>query len=252
MRYTGRKKKSGVVIPVLLAAVFLAVIILYNPGRMLLAMLSMKPFDTQEVIPGVYAVNNSYVNLYLIKNGEQYIAIDAGTDEEATKAALDGLGIDPNDVVAVFLTHTDGDHVAAVPLFSSASVYMSDSNRAFLEEDAGRDRSVDFLHMRRPFMTVADGETVTAGGIDVRCIYTPGHTPGSVCYIVNGKYLFTGDNLNLKNGKAVLFFDVYNMSNDIQRQSLRRLSGLNGIEAVFTAHTGYTDDFEAAFAEWAH
>ncbi|MCL2514003.1 MAG: hypothetical protein FWF08_08885 [Oscillospiraceae bacterium] len=54
----------------------------------------------------------------------------------------------------------------------------------------------------------------------------------------------------MKDGKAVLFNDIFNMDNETQKQSLCKLSKLEGIEAVFTMHAGYTLDFDAAFAGW--
>ena len=202
-------------------------------------------------MPGLFAVNNKFVNLYLFKSGDQYIVFDAGGDEKATLSALDGFGIDARDVAAVFLTHTDYDHVVAVPLFPTAEIYMAESNGAFLSEKAGRDRSKAFLDMDKEYKTLNDSETTTVAGVEIKCIYTPGHTAGSACYLVNGNYLFTGDNLKLKDGKAVLFNDVFNMDNDTQKQSLRKLSELSGVEAMFTMHTGFTTDFKAAFVEWA-
>jgi glyoxylase-like metal-dependent hydrolase (beta-lactamase superfamily II) len=214
-------------------------------------MLSMKPFDTQEVMTDVYAINNNFVNLYLFKSGDKYIAFDAGADNKTTKAALDNLGIDESDVAAVFLTHTDGDHVEAVTLFTSAEIYMSESNHAFISEKDGSSRSKVFIDMEREYKTLGDGETVTIADTEIQCVYTPGHTPGSACFIVNGKYLFTGDNLNLdKDGKAILFSSVFTMDSKQQKQDIRKLVQLEGIEAVFTAHTGYTDKFDAAFADW--
>ncbi|MCL2137681.1 MAG: MBL fold metallo-hydrolase, partial [Coriobacteriia bacterium] len=82
------------------------------------------------------------------------------------------------------------------------------------------------------------------------CIFTPGHTDGSACYVVDGRYLFTGDTLKLEEGSVTLFYDVFNMDNDTQEQSIRKLAGLKGIEAVFTMHNGYTTDFNTAFEGW--
>lgn len=238
------------IIPIILAIVVIVSACLIPLIKVRLAYGAMRPLDSREVTPGVYAVRTSFVNLYLVKGGDRYIAFDAGTDEAATKAALRGLGIDERDVSAVFLTHTDYDHVAAVPLFSSAQVYMADSNRSFLGEKRGLTRSKAFAVMGRDYTALYDGETITVAGVRVQCVFTPGHTPGSACYLVDGKYLFTGDSLNLKDGKAVLFYGVFNMNNGKQRQSLRELSKLDGIEAVFTMHTGYTTDFKTAFAGW--
>ena len=251
MENTSKKKKRKIIIPLLIVAAIIIALLLINPVRMIIALTSMNALDTHEVAPDIFAVNNSFVNLYLVKSGDKYIAFDAGGDNKATKAAMENFGIDESDVIAVFLTHTDGDHVAAVPLFASAEIYMAESNRLFLDEKDGRNRSKVFLDMKRDYISLNDGETIIIADLEIQCVFTPGHTPGSACFIVDGKYLFAGDNLNLKDGKAVLFTDVFNMSNDIQTQSLRKLARLDGIEAVFTMHTGYTNDFQTAFADWA-
>ena len=41
---------------------------------------------------------------------------------------------------------------------------------------------------------VKDGDVITVGTIELKVIHTPGHTPGSTCYLV-GKHLFSGDTL---------------------------------------------------------
>ena len=41
---------------------------------------------------------------------------------------------------------------------------------------------------------ITGGETLTVGGKTVKVLHTPGHTPGSVCYILGG-LLFSGDTL---------------------------------------------------------
>ena len=53
----------------------------------------------------------------------------------------------------------------------------------------------DFSEARFPYTKVADGEVFSfaGGGPAVAVIHTPGHTPGSTCYLIDGKYLITGD-----------------------------------------------------------
>jgi len=245
-----KRKKSRIVLAIVAVVVVCAAVLLYNPARSLIAVATMKPLQTQQVMPGVYAVNNGYVNLYLVKAGNSYLVFDGGSDNKKTAAALPELGIFPSDVVAVFLTHTDGDHVAALSIFPDAEVYMSGSNKNFLGEKEGQQRSGAFLNMNRAYKTIGDGQTVTVAGATIQCIFTPGHTQGSACYLVNGTYLFTGDNLHLKNGKVTLFSDIFNMDNDQQRQSIGKLARLEGIEAVFTMHSGFSLDHKSAFSDW--
>lgn len=88
------------------------------------------------------------------------------------------------------------------------------------------------------------------GDIKIKGILTPGHTPGSMCWIINDKYLFIGDAMSIKSGKAELFNSIFNMDDDLQARSLKKLAKLKGIKYVFSDHYGYTNDFESAFAKW--
>ncbi|MDR2712479.1 MAG: MBL fold metallo-hydrolase [Clostridiales bacterium] len=228
--------------------VAVAIIMFMQPLKSLLAMTSMRTLPTQEVITDIFSIKNAYVNLYLLKSGDKYIAFDAGVNLELTKETLDDLSIDTNDIIALFLTHTDYDHVAAVPLFSSADIYMAQSNKVFLENDSFR--SQKFIEMEREYNTLEDMESIDIFNHQIQCIFTPGHTDGSASYIVDSKYLFTGDTIRLKRNRAVLFYSAFNLDSEEQKQSIAKLAKLKGIDAVFTMHTGYTNDFDFAFSNW--
>jgi len=47
-------------------------------------------------------------------------------------------------------------------------------------------------------LRVRDGDALTLGGVSVKVIHTPGHTPDSIC-LFDGKNLFTGDTLFIGN-----------------------------------------------------
>jgi len=188
----------------------------------------MRPMDTQEIISGVYALKNKYVNFYLIKSGERYIAIDAGLSDSKTIEELKSLDISSNDVAAVFLTHAHSDHIGALSVFGNAVVYI------------GKSETTNSL--KNPRTTLLDDESVDISGISIRCIYTPGHTNGSTCYLINGKYLFVGDTLSLHGNQVGLFNSFYNKSNEIQKASIQRLAELRGVECVFSSHYGFTNN----------
>jgi glyoxylase-like metal-dependent hydrolase (beta-lactamase superfamily II) len=44
----------------------------------------------------------------------------------------------------------------------------------------------------------ASGDVVEVGGLGIELIHTPGHTPGSQCFYVDGRYLVSGDTLFLE------------------------------------------------------
>lgn len=51
----------------------------------------------------------------------------------------------------------------------------------------------------KPEIIVSDGSRLKLGNIDIDFILTPGHTPGSICIIVDNKALLTGDTLFIGN-----------------------------------------------------
>jgi hydroxyacylglutathione hydrolase len=51
------------------------------------------------------------------------------------------------------------------------------------------------LALTKPDVSVDDGDVILVGAIRMKVIYTPGHTPDSVCLLVDGKVLLTGDTL---------------------------------------------------------
>ena len=85
----------------------------------------MTPVPTGQISEHGYAIKDEFVNMYLIKDSLGYIAIDAGKDIKVIETELKKLNIKPDEVIAVFLTHSDMDHVAGIPLFKNAKLYMS-------------------------------------------------------------------------------------------------------------------------------
>lgn len=211
----------------------------------------MKPLKTGEVLPTIFAISNGQVNFYLVKlpNGK-YIAFDAGASEKLTLPELGKLNINPDDVTTIFFTHTDSDHVGGIGLFKNATVYISKQEEQMIDGSTKRSVLLGYCKLSRPYETLEDGESVDIDGINVKCFVTPGHTKGSCCFIVSEKHLFSGDNFSLKNGKVKPFIAVFNMDGKEQRRSIGKIAALKGIEAVFTGHHGYTEDFIGAFADW--
>ena len=184
----------------------------------------MKTINSVEVLPNIFAVSNRQVNYYLVKVKQKYIAFDAGGSSKMSLNELDKLNIKPEDITLVFLTHTDSDHTAAISLFSHAKIYISKPEEQIID---GRVKRAFFMNnkLNCPYETLDNGETVDIDGVSINCMVTPGHTPGSTCYIVDGKYLFSGDNFGLKNGKATLFIKIFNMDGNEQEKVLLKYQG---------------------------
>jgi glyoxylase-like metal-dependent hydrolase (beta-lactamase superfamily II) len=148
------------------------------------------------------------------------------------------------DVTAVLLTHLHWDHAHCVSLFAHAELYMSAREApSFLM------RKTMNAHPRA-LRRVCGEQVLTVAGLDVRLVETPGHTPGSVAYVIDGRLLFTGDALRLKCGRALPAASWFGRNGEALKHSLHKLAGLAGIECLLTAHDGLSRDTHYAFARW--
>ena len=210
----------------------------------------MTVLETGEAVKGVYAIKDTYVNLFLVRGSGGYIAIDAGDNAAHIRQELHKLMIDTAQVKAVFLTHSDRDHIAALDLFGKAQVYISKE-----EEQMVNGRTPRFLSLMKNSLPVKyemldDGQSIEVAGLKIKGVLTPGHTPGAMCYLVNGRFIFTGDSMSLKEGRAGLFNELFNMDSESQKKSLHKLKGIPEVQYVFTAHYGATDNPKRAFESW--
>jgi len=209
------------------------------------AMKKMMPVETRQVTEDVYSIKTKYVNMYLVKDGGHFIAIDAGTKKGAVKDELKKLDIDPDRVRAVLLTHSDNDHAGGISLFDKAVIYLPEDEEQVINGETGR-----FLWFGNKIDTenykLLKDKSFRIGDLKIRLIPTPGHTAGSTCYIVNDRYLFTGDAVALDNGTIARFPKIINKNARKAKRSMNNLTGLDGVQYIFTAHYGYTDNYKSA------
>ena len=214
-------------------------------------MKKMSPIETNEIVEDIFAIKSSIVNLYLVKTAGQYLAIDGGNNIGIIENELKKLKINPNDITAIFLTHTDFDHVAAIDLFINAKVYLSDQEEQMINGTTPRFYS--FFGNKigtENYELLEDKQVLSIGDVKIQGLSIPGHTPGTMCYIVNDKYLFTGDALSMKDGKVNKFNEFFNMDTEKAENSIGKLTEIPGVEYIFTAHYGYSNNYLNAVKEW--
>lgn len=199
----------------------------------------------------MYAVKDKDVNVFIYTDGEHAIGIDAGYGKESLSAKLRKLPIPPQAVTHLFLTHSDRDHVGGLGCFPNAHVYLSKDEEQMIDGTTARlFRLLRNRRIARPYTLLADDDVVTVGSITVRAIATPGHTPGSMSYLVNDGVLFTGDTLTLRDGRVHTFYRLFNMDTPTQRESIRKLARLENVSLLCTAHTGCTGEYIQAMEHW--
>lgn len=210
----------------------------------------MAASETMEITDNVFSIKDSFTNVYLIRDSSNYIMIDAGNNTEAVAEGLKKLNINPDNVVAILLTHSDGDHVASLSLFKNAVLYLSAKEEQMINGETSRFLFFENHIDRTDYTVIDDQQSLRIGNVSVLGILTPGHTPGSMCYVVNNKYLFTGDLLSLKIGKIDRFNEFFNMDTEKSVRSMGLITRLDGIQYIFTAHYGFTDDYNNAVKDW--
>ena len=135
-----------------------------------------------------------YENTFLILKDRKVIVVDPGVSGKRILSACADLGGEP---IAVLLTHGHADHIlgakelqeAGIPVYSHAEEFDVIASRANLALVLGRK-----IPVFTPDHAVRDGDELTLSPFTVKVIFTPGHTKGSVCYLIEG-VLFSGDTL---------------------------------------------------------
>jgi glyoxylase-like metal-dependent hydrolase (beta-lactamase superfamily II) len=190
----------------------------------------------REIADGVVQVHlplpmrPTIVNVYLVRAGTTWTLVDTGMNTEDSlrrlRAVLDELGVAPTAVTRLIGTHHHVDHFGtAAPLreLTHAAVYLHplEAERATLLGHIGGENT-DYLRthgvpdvpesLRLPppsrfFGTwyspappdhlLGDGDEIPLGaGRCLRVVWTPGHTPGHCCLLLEPDgVLFVGDHL---------------------------------------------------------
>ena len=208
------------------------------------------------IADNVYEVKSRAVSMFIYTADDSPICFDTGISDGPIKQAFDALGYKPEHVKYVFLTHTDRDHVGGLNLFKNADVYLSIDEEQMINKTTPR--FLGFVHnkpLKKPYRLLKDGDIVETGQTRIEALATPGHTPGSMSYLVNESILFAGDTLALREGKVRPFSkqhlrDMIHMDIATQTESVKKLAKLKNIYLLVTAHTGFTTDFQSAMNDW--
>jgi glyoxylase-like metal-dependent hydrolase (beta-lactamase superfamily II) len=148
-----------------------------------------------------FPLGGLWTNGYLFYDSEgTAFFIDPGGD---TGEVLEYLKRNSLTLKAVLLTHGHLDHLAGIgglAPFVGSEIYISAADAPSLRHPS--EEMQRYLGMEcegvEVFKTVADGDFISVGGFRIKTLATPGHTPGSVCYLVNRggeSVLASGDTL---------------------------------------------------------
>ncbi len=137
-------------------------------------------YETADVRIDKIVVGPFENNVFVVrdKGSGEALIVDAANEHDLLLQVSRATG-----VRQVLTTHGHWDHIQAVTALRDAGVEVG-----VAEADAAMLPSYDF--------TIPDDDVVTLGSLRFRTIHTPGHTPGSTCFLLEGHpIVFSGDTL---------------------------------------------------------
>ena len=168
-----------------------------------------------EIVPNVHVIPGIVVNVYLLIDADGLTLIDtglAGNDKKVLKYIAE-LGLQPQDLKRIILTHSDGDHVGALAALKAATgarTYASPIEAQAIQ--AGHPSRALKVHgvvavlfkMMSIFFKakpaaidelLSNGQALPVLG-GLRVIETIGHTPGHISlFAPSANILFAGDSM---------------------------------------------------------
>lgn len=141
-----------------------------------------------------------FSTIALVKHGERVAIVDVGSfgQRGLLIEQLGQRGMKPSDVTDVLLTHSHYDHSINWTLFRDARIVIGREELEWSVNEPWGETVVPELYVEKlrewpTLQMCADGESVFAG---VTAHMTPGHTPGSLVFVLDAgdrDVVFTGD-----------------------------------------------------------
>jgi glyoxylase-like metal-dependent hydrolase (beta-lactamase superfamily II) len=161
------------------------------------------------VAPGIHLLGRLFpAAAYVVETTDGLVLIDTGAESDAhvLKEELAELKLDGKRLRAILLTHVHADHTGGAEHLRAATgakVYAGQGDARYLR--AGKSHEAFFstfqvpnaaLHATTVDVELKGDEEITIGGVRFRALAAPGHTPGSICYLMEReglRVLFSGD-----------------------------------------------------------
>lgn len=200
---------------------------------------------------------------YVIRSDNKAIIVDTGyaSRYDRVKRALTSIGVSRTELSVIALTHVHLDHCGAasrlVRDYPNATVLVHPKGSRHLIDPSKLLESTKSIFRPRDFeamggmdpmdpsrvVEVSDEEDVGVGGVTLRTIYTPGHAPHHVAYLLlPHNYVLVGDALSTRG--TVFSFplpDTVPPRFDYEQglRSIERIFDLKGKLILLTHYGGY-------------
>jgi hydroxyacylglutathione hydrolase len=199
---------------------------------------STPPPQVRPVADGVHWIVGSgrAAHSYLLRGSRRTVLVDTGlpTTTAYLAAALATLGLAPEDLDLVLLTHEHIDHSGGAGFFGSHCVvgaHPHAANKLQMADDFSMMSKV-FAETARAFspdLLLVEGCGIDLGGLHLDVVHTPGHCSGSIClYESTHRLLISADTIMARGvlGGVVLSGNTSDYISSLQKLQRLRLDKL--------------------------
>lgn len=131
-----------------------------------------------QVFDDLYFLGQTVFSVWALRTSEGFILVDAIFDYSVEAEVIDGmrkLGLNPEDIKYVIISHAHGDHDGGAGILQKlgARIVMSEADWALHENGPNKIKATRDI-------VATDGMEITLGDHTVRTFITPGHTHGTL------------------------------------------------------------------------
>ena len=172
--------------------------------------------------------------VYLIGDRQKRECVIVDPAWEVDRVLREAAG-DEMKVTAALVTHAHFDHVNGLGDFLK---------KVKGKIHAHRDEAGFLKPWRSEIKPMGDGDKLTVGDIEITFLHTPGHTPGSQCFLAENK-LVSGDTLFIQ---ACGRCDLPGGNPEQMYYSLKRLASLDDKVVLYPGHN-YSDESTSTISQ---
>ncbi len=214
----------------------------------------MEPF---RIFGNLYFVGTKFVSSHVVDTGDGLILIDSQYPQ-CTYLLLENIrkvGLDPYDIKYILHSHGHYDHLggtrALVELIGAKTVLGRpdrDYANGTLDLTWAKELGYEYYEMFEPDILIDDGYVLRLGNTAIRCVSTPGHTPGVMSFFFDATdgvntyraAMFGGAGMN---SMRLKFLDRYGLPHSLRDDFLNSLAKVRDekVDILIGNHPGDVD-----------
>ena len=134
---------------------------------------------------------------YIVSCEGKAVIIDPAGDEDKLIKMIEDENL---KLLYILNTHAHADHIVGnkkLRDYFDVPICMHEKEKEFFSDKTVKEKMEKELGIKTEIFAdrlLKDGDSLPLGSASIKVIHTPGHSPGSVCYLIENN-LFTGDTL---------------------------------------------------------